>query len=109
VNGKEKLNNRFLYHYLTNMNFIPFLTGKERAKLTKAKYCKNLPAPSCIYEPICYNKGAAGGLSVIPPLVPYLTNHQKESSRMVPPGGNIIESRQGFRLQGQQEKNRQRD
>ena len=37
VNGKEKLNNRFLYHYLTNMNFIPFLAGKERAKLTKAK------------------------------------------------------------------------
>ena len=37
VNGKEELNNRFLYHYLTNMNFVPFLAGKERAKLTKAK------------------------------------------------------------------------
>ena len=37
VNGKEELNNRFLYHYLANMNFVPFLAGKERAKLTKAK------------------------------------------------------------------------
>ena len=44
VNGKEKLNNRFLYHYLTNMNFIPFLTGKERAKLTKAKL-QQIPIP----------------------------------------------------------------
>ena len=44
VNGKEKLNNRFLYHYLTNMNFIPFLAGKERAKLTKAKL-QQIPIP----------------------------------------------------------------
>lgn len=42
--GKEKLNNRFLYHYLTNMNFIPFLAGKERAKLTKAKL-QQIPVP----------------------------------------------------------------
>lgn len=44
MNGKEKLNNRFLYHYLTNMNFIPFLAGKERAKLTKAKL-QQIPIP----------------------------------------------------------------
>lgn len=44
VNGKEKLNNRFLYHYLTNLNFIPFLAGKERAKLTKAKL-QQIPIP----------------------------------------------------------------
>ena len=44
VNGKEKLNNRFLYHYLTNKNFIPFLAGKERAKLTKAKL-QQIPIP----------------------------------------------------------------
>ena len=44
VNGKEKLNNRFLYHYLTSMNFIPFLAGKERAKLTKAKL-QQIPIP----------------------------------------------------------------
>ena len=44
VNGKEKLNNRFLYHYLTNMNFIPFLAGKDRAKLTKAKL-QQIPIP----------------------------------------------------------------
>ena len=57
---------------------------------------------------MCYTKGAAGGLSVIPPLVPYLTNHQKESSRMVPPGGNIIESRPGVQAARPTEKNRQR-
>ena len=45
VNGKEKLNNRFLYHYLTNLNFIPFLAGKERAKLTKAKL-QQIPIPT---------------------------------------------------------------
>ena len=44
VNGKEGLNNRFLYHYLTSMNFIPFLAGKERAKLTKAKL-QQIPIP----------------------------------------------------------------
>ncbi|MBN6074584.1 restriction endonuclease subunit S [Aggregatibacter actinomycetemcomitans] len=42
--SKEELNNRFLYHYLTNMNFIPFLAGKERAKLTKAKL-QQIPIP----------------------------------------------------------------
>ncbi|MBN6070398.1 restriction endonuclease subunit S [Aggregatibacter actinomycetemcomitans] len=42
--SKEELNNRFLYHYLTNMNFIPFLDGKERAKLTKAKL-QQIPIP----------------------------------------------------------------
>jgi type I restriction enzyme, S subunit len=37
VRGKSELTNRFLYHYLCNMNFIPYLTGGGRAKLTKSK------------------------------------------------------------------------
>lgn len=44
IRSKKELNNRFLYHYLTNMNFIPFLAGKERAKLTKAKL-QQIPVP----------------------------------------------------------------
>ena len=57
---------------------------------------------------MCYTEGAAGGLSVIPPLVPYLTNHQKESSRMVPPGGNIIGFPRGVLVARPTEKDRQR-
>jgi len=37
VRGKEGLNSRFLYHYLCIVNFIPFLSGGGRAKLTKGK------------------------------------------------------------------------
>ena len=37
IKGKEGLDNRFLFHYLRQMNFIPYLTGGERAKLTKAR------------------------------------------------------------------------
>lgn len=33
--GKEKVNTRFLFHYLSTVNFIPFLTGGVRAKLTR--------------------------------------------------------------------------
>lgn len=35
VRGKETVNTRFLFHYLCTVNFIPFLTGGGRAKLTK--------------------------------------------------------------------------
>jgi type I restriction enzyme S subunit len=37
VRGEEGLNSRFLYHYLCIVNFIPFLSGGGRAKLTKGK------------------------------------------------------------------------
>jgi len=37
VKGKENLNDRFLFHYLKNMNFIPYLTPGTRSKLTKGK------------------------------------------------------------------------
>ncbi|PIT39961.1 restriction endonuclease subunit S [Snodgrassella alvi] len=46
VQGKPELNNRFLYHYLRNMNFIPYLTGGDRAKLTKSNLIEiTIPIP----------------------------------------------------------------
>lgn len=44
VRGKEGLNSRFLYHYLCIVNFIPFLSGGGRAKLTKGKLV-DIPVP----------------------------------------------------------------
>jgi type I restriction enzyme S subunit len=44
LRGKGDLNNRFLYHYLKTINFIPFLSGGERAKLTKTKLIQ-IPIP----------------------------------------------------------------
>ena len=44
VRGKEGLNTRFLYHYLHIVNFIPFLSGGGRAKLTKGKLV-DIPLP----------------------------------------------------------------
>ena len=44
VSGKEGLNTRFLYHYLHIVNFIPFLSGGGRAKLTKGKLV-DIPLP----------------------------------------------------------------
>ena len=37
VKGLDEVLNRFLFHWFRNMNFIPFLSGGTRAKLTKAK------------------------------------------------------------------------
>lgn len=37
VRGKSGVNTRFLYHFLCTVNFIPFLSGGGRAKLTKGK------------------------------------------------------------------------
>lgn len=37
IRGNGELNNRFLFHYLRQMNFIPYLSGGDRAKLTKAR------------------------------------------------------------------------
>lgn len=46
VCGKTGLNTRFLYHYLRIVNFIPFLTGGGRAKLTKGKMVEiSIPIP----------------------------------------------------------------
>jgi len=45
VRGNGDLNSRFLFHYLRNMNFVPYLTGGTRAKLTKGK-CWGLLFPS---------------------------------------------------------------
>lgn len=44
IRGKNKLNSRFLYHYLQIVNFIPFLSGGGRAKLTKGKLL-DIPIP----------------------------------------------------------------
>ena len=40
----DGLDNRFLFHYLHIVNFVPFLTGGGRAKLTKAKLLE-IPIP----------------------------------------------------------------
>lgn len=44
VRGTESLNSRFLFHYLCIANFIPFLSGGGRAKLTKGKLVE-IPIP----------------------------------------------------------------
>lgn len=44
VRGKDKVDTRFLYHYLTTVNFVPYLTGGGRAKLTKRKMLE-IPIP----------------------------------------------------------------
>lgn len=37
IRGTSEVNTRYLYHYLRIVNFIPFLSGGGRAKLTKGK------------------------------------------------------------------------
>ena len=44
IRGKKGLNSRFLYHYLKIVNFVPFLSGGGRAKLTKGKLL-DIPIP----------------------------------------------------------------
>ena len=44
LRGKGELDSRFLYHYLKQFNFIPFLSGGDRAKLTKGELEK-IPIP----------------------------------------------------------------
>ncbi|WP_172915862.1 restriction endonuclease subunit S, partial [Capnocytophaga canimorsus] len=44
VGCKENIDSRFVFHYLQTMNFIPFLSGGDRAKLTKAKLVE-IPIP----------------------------------------------------------------
>ncbi|MGP2570523.1 restriction endonuclease subunit S [Ornithobacterium rhinotracheale] len=46
VSGKEYLDNRFLFHWLSQYNFKPFLNGGDRAKLTTANLIKiQIPIP----------------------------------------------------------------
>ena len=46
VRGKSGVNSRFLYHYLCIVNFVPFLTGGGRAKLTKGQLIEiSVPIP----------------------------------------------------------------
>ncbi|MCK0144313.1 restriction endonuclease subunit S [Arenibacter sp. F26102] len=44
IGAKKGLNLRFLFHYLRIFNFIPFLSGGGRAKLTKSKLV-GIPIP----------------------------------------------------------------
>lgn len=52
VRGKSEVNTRFLYHFLCTVNFIPFLSGGGRAKLTKGKLVDiTIPIP-CPDNPV---------------------------------------------------------
>ncbi|WP_257254703.1 restriction endonuclease subunit S, partial [Endozoicomonas sp. SESOKO3] len=44
IRGKSKLNTRFIFHYLCIVNFIPYLSSGDRAKLTKGKM-QQIPIP----------------------------------------------------------------
>lgn len=44
VRGKSGVSSRFMYHYLHIVNFIPYLTGGVRAKLTKGQLIE-IPVP----------------------------------------------------------------
>ena len=44
LKGKNNVDSRFIYYYLQTVNFVPFLTGGDRAKLTKAKLLE-IPIP----------------------------------------------------------------
>ena len=46
IRGLDEVLNRFLFHWFRNMNFVSFLTGGTRAKLTKAKMLEiKIPTP----------------------------------------------------------------
>ena len=46
IRGIDEVLNRFLFHWFRNMNFVPFLSGGTRAKLTKAKMLEiKIPIP----------------------------------------------------------------
>ena len=44
LRGKKNVNTRYLFHYLCIVNFVPFLSGGGRAKLTKGQMVE-IPAP----------------------------------------------------------------
>ena len=46
LRGKDLVNTRFLFHYLSIVKFIPYLTGGVRAKLTKGSLVEiQVPIP----------------------------------------------------------------
>lgn len=51
VRGNIKVNSKFLYYYLGVVNFIPYLTGGGRAKLTKSKLIEILVPIPCPDNP----------------------------------------------------------
>jgi type I restriction enzyme S subunit len=44
IRGRENVDSRFLFHYLKTVNFVPFLSGGDRAKLTKGRLIE-IPIP----------------------------------------------------------------
>lgn len=51
LGGLSKVNTRYLFHFLQTFNFMPYLTGGGRAKLTKAKLI-DIPIPlPCTEDP----------------------------------------------------------
>lgn len=44
LRGTNAINSRFIFHYLQTVNFIPYLSGGDRAKLTKSKLVE-IPIP----------------------------------------------------------------
>lgn len=52
VRGGSGVDTRFLYHYLTTANFLPFLSSKERAKLTKANLVQIAAPIPCPNDPV---------------------------------------------------------
>lgn len=44
LRGTDSINSRFIFHYLQIVNFVPFLSGGDRAKLTKGKLVE-IPIP----------------------------------------------------------------
>jgi type I restriction enzyme, S subunit len=51
VRGKQRLNSRFLYHYLRFVDFTPYLPNKDRSKLTKGEMIKIPLAIPCPDDP----------------------------------------------------------
>jgi type I restriction enzyme S subunit len=46
IRGIDEVLNRFLFHWFRHMNFVPFLSGGTRAKLTKARMLEiKIPIP----------------------------------------------------------------
>lgn len=74
IKGKTDLYNRFLYFYLTHMNFIPYLSGAGRAKLTKAKLIE-IPIP---IPPLAVQKEIARILDAFTAITSELTLRQKQ-------------------------------
>jgi len=57
VRGRSGINTRFLHHYLGIFNFVPFLTGGCRAKLTKGKMIEiPVPCPEDSQKIVAYSR-----------------------------------------------------